>query len=172
MIRLPRPAALRRPHPPVPAPDAGMTAALAARIDEAAQRRLGRSLAVFFLDAGGCNGCALEAALLAGAVQEIARYGLAFVASPRHADVLLVGGPVSRNMEEALLRTHAAMPDPKCVVALGDCAIDAGVFKGAWGVLGPVADVLPVDLTIRGCPPAPAQILEALRALVEANASA
>jgi len=75
-------------------------------------------------------------------------------------------------MEEALLRTHAAMPDPKCVVALGDCAIDAGVFKGAWGVLGPVADVLPVDLTIRGCPPAPAQILEALRALVEANASA
>ena len=160
----------RRPPAP-PAPDAATVTALSQRLREAAQVRLGRSLVVFFLDAGGCNGCALEAAALAGTLHDLARAGLSFAASPRHADVLLVGGPVTRNMQEALLRAHAAMPDPKSVVALGDCGIDAGVFKGAYGVLGPVADVLPVDLSIRGCPPTPAQILDALRALLAANAT-
>lgn len=163
--------AWRRRAVAAPPPDAATTEALSQRLAEAAQTRLGRSLAVFFVDAGGCNGCALEAAALAGTRQALARAGLGFVATPRHADVLLVGGPVARNMQEALLRAHAAMPDPKSVVALGDCAIDAGVFKGAYGVLGPVADVLPVDLSIRGCPPTPAQILDALRALLAANAT-
>lgn len=158
--------------PPAAPPDAAMTAALAERLAQAAQTRLGRSLALCFVEAGGCNGCALEAEMLAGAVHDLERFGLGFVASPRHADVLLVGGPVSRNMERALLQCHAAMSDPKYVVALGDCAIDAGVFKGGSGVLGGIADVLPVDLSIRGCPPTPAQILDALRALLEANATA
>jgi Ni,Fe-hydrogenase III small subunit len=152
-------------------PDPGTTAALAGRLDAAAQARLGRSLAIRFVDAGSCNGCELEARMLASVVYDLERFGLAFVTSPRHADVLLVTGPVVRNMQEALQRTHAAMPDPKWVVALGDCAIDAGVFKGGYGVLGGVAAALPVDLTIRGCPPTPAQILDGLRALLEANAS-
>ncbi len=161
----------RRTIPPAPPPDAATTAALAERMARAAQARLGRSLAVCFLDAGSCNGCELEARMLASALYDLERYGLAFVASPRHADVLLVTGPVTRAMQEPLARAHAAMPEPKFVVALGDCAIDAGVFKGAYGVLGGVEAAVPVDLTIRGCPPTPAQILDALRALLEANAT-
>lgn len=156
---------------PAAPPDAETTAALAERLAAAAQARLGRSLAIRFVDAGSCNGCELEARMLASIVYDLERFGLVFVSSPRHADVLLATGPVTRNMQEALQRTHAAIPDPKWVVALGDCAIDAGVFKGGHGVLGGVASVLPVDLTIRGCPPAPAQILQGLRALLEANAA-
>ena len=109
--------------------------------------------------------------MLAGAVHDLERFGIALVATPRHADVLLVSGPVTRAMQAPLARAHAAMAEPKWVVALGDCAIDAGVFKGGYGVLGGVETAVPVDLSIRGCPPTPAQILDALRALLQANAT-
>lgn len=165
-------AALRRaPLAPPALPDAGMTAALAERLQAAGQERLGCSLAIRFVEAGGCNGCMLEARMLTSLVYDLERFGLTFVDSPRHADVLLVTGPVTRNMQEAVRLAYAAMPDPKWVVALGDCAIDAGVFKGGYGVLGGVEAAVPVDLTIRGCPPTPAQILDGLRALVTANAT-
>lgn len=160
----------RRPaaEPAVPA-DAAMTEALAARMAAAAQLRLGRSLAVFPVDTGSCGGCALEIRMLAGVVYDLERFGLRIVGSPRHADVLLVTGPVTRSMHEALLSTHDATPDPKFVVAIGDCAIDGGVFKGSYAVLGGAAAALPVDLIIRGCPPTPAQLLDGLRCLLEAN---
>jgi Ni,Fe-hydrogenase III small subunit len=108
--------------------------------------------------------------MLHGVVYDLERFGLRFVASPRHADVLLVTGPVTRNMHEALERVWTAMPDPKYVVAIGDCAIDGGVFKGSPAITGGVDGVVPVDLVIRGCPPSPAALLDGLVALIEANA--
>ncbi len=150
--------------------DMATTKALAERLAAASQTRLGRSLAIRHVDSGSCNGCELEIHMLNSVVYDLERFGLRFVASPRHADVLLVTGPVSRNMRDALLRTWNATPDPKWVVAVGDCAIDGGVFKGSHAVLGGVDSVLQVDLLIQGCPPTPAQMLEGLRALVEANA--
>ena len=153
--------------PPV---DGGTALALAARLEAAAQARLGRSLALRHLDAGSCNGCELELRMLESVVHDLSRFGLRFVASPRHADVLLVTGPMVRNMTEAARRTFAAMPEPKWVVALGDCAIDGGVFRGSYAVLDGAAAVLPVDLVVRGCPPTPVQMIDALRALIEANA--
>jgi Ni,Fe-hydrogenase III small subunit len=165
-------AALRRGPVTVPAGklDEAVTHALAERLDAAAQRALGRSLAIRQVDAGSCNGCELEVHMLNSIVYDLERFGLRFVASPRHADVLLVTGPVTRNMHEALERTWTATPDPKWVVAVGDCAIDGGVFKGSYAISGGVDAALPVDLVIRGCPPTPAQMLDGLRALVEANA--
>ena len=144
--------------------------ALAARLDAAAQRRLGRSLALRHVDGGSCNGCELELQALQGVLYDLERFGLRFVASPRHADVLVVTGPLTRNLREALERTWAATPDPKWVVALGGCAIDGGVFAGSYAVLGGVGEAVPVDLTIPGCPPPPAMILAGLRTLIEANA--
>jgi Ni,Fe-hydrogenase III small subunit len=144
--------------------------ALADRLAAAAQRRLGRSLAIRQVDGGSCNGCELEIRMLNSIVYDLERFGLRFVTSPRHADVLLITGPVTRNMHEAVLRTFDATPDPKWVVAVGDCAIDGGVFKGSYAITGGVGATLPVDLVVRGCPPAPAQLLNGLRALVEANA--
>lgn len=155
---------------PAAATTPDMTQALVERLDAAAQRRLGRSLALRHLDAGSCNGCELELRMLESVVYDLSRFGLRFVASPRHADVLLVTGPMARNMGEAAKRTYAAMPEPKWVVALGDCAVDGGLFRGSYAVLDGASAVLPVDLVVRGCPPTPAQMLEALRALVEANA--
>ena len=108
--------------------------------------------------------------MLAGAVYDLERFGLRFVASPRHADVLLVTGPVTRTMHGALVRTWQAMAEPKWVVAVGDCGIDGGVFKGSYAVSGGVDAAVPVDLVIRGCPPTPLQVLDGLRTLVEANA--
>jgi Ni,Fe-hydrogenase III small subunit len=151
-------------------PDEGATQVLAQRLAAAAQTRLGRSLAIRQVDAGSCNGCELEIQMLNGIVYDLERFGLKFVASPRHADVLLVTGPVTRNMHEALVRTWQATPDPKWVVAVGDCAIDGGVFKGSYAISGGVDAAVPVDLTIRGCPPTPAQLLDGLRCLLEANA--
>ena len=151
-----------------PAPGADALAELAARVDCAARRRLGRSLAIREVDAGSCNGCELEIHALNNAFYDLERFGLRFVASPRHADVLLVTGPVTRNMREALERTYRATPDPKWVVAVGDCAVDGGVFAGSYAVSGGVADVVPVDLHIRGCPPSPTELLEGLQALVDA----
>ena len=155
---------------PADRPDAATTQVLADRLAAAAQTRLGRSLSIRMVDAGSCNGCELEIRMLHGVVYDLERFGLRFVASPRHADVLLVTGPVTCNMQDALLRTWQATPDPKWVVAVGDCAIDGGVFKGSYAISGGVDAAVPVDLTIRGCPPTPAQLLDGLRCLLEANA--
>lgn len=136
--------------------------ALAAELDLQAQRRLGRSLSIRALDAGSCNGCELEMHALTNAFYDLERFGLKFVASPRHADVLFVTGPVTKNMREALERTHNAMPAPKWVVAVGDCAKDGGVFAKSYAVTGGVAPILPVDLYIPGCPPRPLDLLTGL----------
>ncbi|NUR83929.1 MAG: NADH-quinone oxidoreductase subunit NuoB [Nonomuraea sp.] len=126
---------------------------------------LGGSVQIRHVDAGSCNGCEVEIASAFGPVYDGERYGARLVASPRHADVLLVTGPVTRNMEVALRRTFEAVPEPRKVVALGDCARDCGVFAGAYGVAGAVADVVPVDVEVPGCPPRPEAIVEALRGL-------
>ncbi|MGA2944194.1 MAG: NADH-quinone oxidoreductase subunit B family protein [Xanthobacteraceae bacterium] len=140
---------------------------LARQLEGAARRRLGRSLSIREVDAGSCNGCELEISALNNAFYDLERFGLRFVASPRHADVLLVTGPVTKNMREALERTYRATPDPKWVVALGDCAADGGIFAGSYAVTGGVSNVVPVDLHIRGCPPSPNEILKGLIALLE-----
>jgi Ni,Fe-hydrogenase III small subunit len=160
---------VRRPLTEAPplADDAAL-AALAANVDRAARRRLGRSLSIREVDAGSCNGCELEIHALNNAIYDLERFGLRFVASPRHADVLLVTGPVTRNMREALARTYHATPDPKWVVAVGDCARDGGLFSGSYAVVGGVSAVVPVDLHIPGCPPRPVQLLKGLLSLLEA----
>jgi Ni,Fe-hydrogenase III small subunit len=150
--------------------DEAVAEALAERLRAAGRRRLGRSLAIRAVDAGSCNGCEVEIRMLAGVVYDLERYGLTFVTSPRHADVLLVTGPVTRNLAAALAATHAATPQPCWVVAIGDCAADGGVFKGSAAILGGVAEALPVDLLIPGCPPPPERILAGLLALLEAEA--
>src|ERR1700728_3113169 len=150
-----------------PAPDDAALAELAASVERAARRRLGRSLAIREVDAGSCNGCELEIHALNNAFYDLERFGLRFVASPRHADVLLVTGPVTKNMREALERTFNATPDPKWVVAVGDCAVDGGIFAGSYAVAGGVSQVVPVDLHIRGCPPSPHELLKGLIALLE-----
>jgi Ni,Fe-hydrogenase III small subunit len=149
-----------------PEKDDAALAAFAQRVDRAAWRRLGRSLSIREVDAGSCNGCELEIHALNNAFYDLERFGLRFVASPRHADVLLVTGPVTKNMREAL-RTYDATPDPKWVVAVGDCAVDGGIFSGSYAVVGAVENVVPVDLHIRGCPPRPTQLLAGLLALLE-----
>jgi Ni,Fe-hydrogenase III small subunit len=160
---------LRRPLTEAPpARDEHALAELGASVDRAARRRLGRSLSIREVDAGSCNGCELEIHALNNAFYDLERFGLRFVASPRHADVLLVTGPVTRNMREALERTYNATPDPKWVVAVGDCALDGGLFAGSYAVVGGVSAVVPVDLHIRGCPPRPTQLLEGLLTLLEA----
>jgi len=152
---------------PAPAKDDAALSELAAKLDHAARRRLGRSLSIREVDAGSCNGCELEIHALNNAFYDLERFGLRFVASPRHADVLLVTGPVTKNMKEALQRTYAATPDPKWVVAVGDCARDGGVFSGSYAVVGGVGNVIPVDLHIRGCPPRPHDLLAGLLALLD-----
>jgi Ni,Fe-hydrogenase III small subunit len=155
--------------PPAAVPEE-VVRALAERLEGAAQRRLGRSLAIRQVDAGSCNGCELEINALSNVVYDLERFGLRFVASPRHADVLLVTGPLTRNMRVALDRARAATPEPCFVVALGDCAADGGVFKASYAVEGGIGAALPVDLLIPGCPPTPTQILAGLLSLLEANA--
>ncbi len=149
-----------------PSPDDAVLADLARNLDRAARRRLGRSLSIREVDAGSCNGCELEIHALNNAFYDLERFGLKFVASPRHADVLMVTGPVTKNMREALERTYAATPDPKWVVAVGDCALDGGLFAGSYGVVGGGSAGVPVDLHIRGCPPSPTKLLEGLIALM------
>src|SRR3954463_8662726 len=153
---------------PAPAADEAALAELAHQVERAAHRRLRRSLSIREVDAGSCNGCELEIHALNNAVYDLERFGLHFVASPRHADVLLVTGPVTRNMREALARTYHATPDPKWVVAVGDCALDGGLFSGSYAVVGGVSAVVPVDLHIPGCPPRPMQLLKGLLSLLEA----
>lgn len=157
-------------HPPLtempPVADDAALAELAAGVDRAARRKLGRSLAIREVDAGSCNGCELEIHALNNAFYDLERFGLRFVASPRHADVLMVTGPVTKNMREALERTYNATPDPKWVVAVGDCAVNGGLFSGSYAVVGGVNRVIPVDLHVRGCPPQPRQLLTGLLALL------
>ncbi|GAB4301284.1 MAG: NADH-quinone oxidoreductase subunit B family protein [Roseovarius sp.] len=158
---------IRRPlSEPAAASEAALSAA-AARLDRAAHRRLGRSLSIRMVDAGSCNGCELEIHALNNPYYDLARFGLHFVASPRHADVLMVTGPVTRNMAAALRRTYEATPAPKWVVAVGDCAADGGCFRGSQAILGGVGEVVPVDLSLPGCPPRPAEMLAGLLALIE-----
>jgi Ni,Fe-hydrogenase III small subunit len=126
-------------------------------------RALKGSVQVRCVDAGSCNGCEIEIGQAFGPVYDAERYGARVVASPRHADVLLVTGPVTRNMAGPLRRTYNAVPAPKLVVAVGDCAIDCGEFAGGYGVQGSVADVVPVDIAVPGCPPEPEAIIAALR---------
>src|SRR3954466_8283404 len=136
-------------------------------LEREAGRRLGRSLSIREVDAGSCNACELEINALSNPYYDIERFGIRFVASPRHADVLLVTGPVTKNMREALERTYRATPDPKWVVAVGDCARYGGCFAGSYAVVGGVSEVIPVDLHIAGCPPRPIAILKGLLSLLD-----
>lgn len=140
---------------------------IARQIEARARRIFGRSLHIREVDAGSCNGCELEIGALNNPYYDLERFGLHFVASPRHADCLLVTGPVTRNMADPLKRTYEATPDPKIVVAIGDCARDCGIFAGGYGVVGPVSAVVPVDVVVTGCPPAPHQILAGILAALE-----
>ncbi|MDE1903084.1 MAG: NADH-quinone oxidoreductase subunit NuoB [Alphaproteobacteria bacterium] len=151
-----------------PTTDDAAMAELAVAVERSARRRLGRSLSIRAVDAGSCNGCELEIHALNNAFYDLERFGLRFVASPRHADVLLVTGPLTHNMREALERTWRATPDPKWVVAVGDCAVDGGLFAGSPAcVAGGVGAAVPVDLHIRGCPPRPIELLKGLLALLQ-----
>jgi Ni,Fe-hydrogenase III small subunit len=140
-----------------------------ARIEHEAQRIrqeilavLGRALTIRQVDAGSCNGCELEIHAVNNAYYNLEGFGIRFVASPRHADMLLVTGPVSRNMAQALRRTWEAVPDPKLVVALGECACDGGIFGESYASFGRVSNVIPVDVSIAGCPPPPLEILRGI----------
>ena len=160
---------LRKPlTEPAPRIDDARLKALADHLANRAREKLGRSLSIRAVDAGSCNGCELEMHALGNAYYDLERLGLRFVASPRHADVLMVTGPVAKNMREALERTYAATPAPRWVVAVGDCACDGGLFAASYACVGAVSKVLPVDLSIPGCPPEPAALLEGLAALLEA----
>ena len=145
-----------------PVAAAGEIERVGARLASEVARLFGRSLAIRQVDAGSCNGCELEITGLTAPQYDLERFGIHFVASPRHADCLLVTGPVTRNMAEALRRTWQATPDPKFVVAVGDCGRDGGLFRGSYAVVGGVADVVPVDAVIPGCPPSPAALLAGL----------
>jgi len=135
---------------------------LVKHVDAKTKRLLGRALAIREVDAGSCNGCEIEITGLTSPVYDSERFGIHFVASPRHADMLLVTGPVTRNMEVPLRKTYEATPDPKLVVAVGDCAQTCGVFKGSYAVVGSVDRVIPVDVFVIGCPPEPADILRGI----------
>jgi len=158
----------RRPlTEPAPKPADAAVEELGRGLQRSLHRRLGRSLSIRMVDAGSCNGCELEINALGNPFYDLERFGLRFVASPRHADVLMVTGPVTRNMAEALRRTHDAVPEPRWVVAVGDCARDGGCFAGSYAIAGGVGAVLPVDLHISGCPPRPVELLAGLIALLD-----
>ena len=145
--------------------------AIARQIDQRAQGLFGRAVAIRHVDAGSCTGCEIEIAGLPGPVYDMERFGLHFVASPRHADLLLVTGPVTRNMAVALKKTWEATPDPKLVVAVGECARTCGVFAGSYAVVGPVDAVIPVDVHVDGCPPTPTDILRGILAALGKTAA-
>ena len=136
-------------------------------VDAQSRRLIGRALAIREVDAGSCNGCEIEITGLTSPVYDSERFGIHFVASPRHADMLLVTGPVTRNMEIPLRKTYEATPDPKLVVAVGDCAKTCGVFRGSYAVAGSVDQVIPVDVFVTGCPPEPADILRGILAALD-----
>jgi Ni,Fe-hydrogenase III small subunit len=162
---------IRAPRPETAEPvDLETSESLFARMEAASQTRLGRTLAILHVNTGSCNGCELELRALNNVLYDLERFGVRFVQSPLHADVLLVTGPLTRNLSTALEQAWDATPEPKWVVAVGDCAVDGGVFKGSYAVLGGTGLSVPVDLTIGGCPPSPAIILAGLRSLLEASA--
>jgi Ni,Fe-hydrogenase III small subunit len=150
-----------------PAPGEAELAELGWALERETGRRLGRSLSIREVDAGSCNGCELELHALNNAYYDVERFGLRFVASPRHADVLLVTGPVTKNMRQALERTYRATPGPKWVVAVGECAATGGLFGESYACVGGVGEVIPVDLHIPGCPPRPIELLKGLLALLQ-----
>ena len=140
---------------------------IARQIEERTRKLIGRSLHIREVDAGSCNGCEIEITGITSPYYDLERFGLHFVASPRHADCLLVTGPVTRNMAEPLRLTYEATPAPKIVIAVGDCARDCGVFKGSYAVAGSVADIIPVDVIVPGCPPEPADILRGILTAID-----
>jgi Ni,Fe-hydrogenase III small subunit len=150
-----------------PGPSDAALAEVGRTLEQRVRRLLGRSMTIREVDAGSCNGCELEIHALNNAIYDVERFGLRFAASPRHADALLVTGPVTHNMKVALERTYAATPDPKWVIAVGDCAAGCGVFEGSYAIVGAVEKVVPVDLHIRGCPPRPIDLLRGLIALID-----
>ena len=143
------------------------TLRLARAIEARTRLVLGRSLAIREVDAGSCNGCEIEITALGSPVYDCERFGIRFVASPRHADMLLVTGPVTRNMELPLRKTWEATPDPKIVLAVGDCARTCGVFASSYAVFGSVDRVVPVDLFVDGCPPEPFDILRGILTVLD-----
>ena len=152
---------------PAPQPDDSLRQ-IAGRLNDEVLRLLGRALAIRHVDAGSCNGCELEIHALANPYYNIEGLGIRFVASPRHADLLLVTGPVSRHMEEALRRTYEAMPEPKLVLAIGECGCSGGIFGESYASCGRVANVIPVDVAVPGCPPPPAAIMQGILTAVQA----
>ena len=153
---------------PAPAPADEMV--VVARLQEAILRTLGRALTIRHIDAGSCNGCELEIQALTNPYYNLEGIGIRFVASPRHADMLLVTGPVSKHMAIALKRTYDATPEPKLVVAVGDCGCSGGIFGQSYASLGGVASVIPVDVAIPGCPPSPRALLQGILASISAHA--
>ena len=135
-------------------------------LEEVIRRRFQRSLAIRQVDAGSCNGCELEIHAINNPIYNCERFGIHFTASPRFADLLLVTGPVSRNMAQALRRTYDAMPDPKLVLAAGQCACDGGIFGESYASCGRVENIIPVDVAVPGCPPAPVELLRGILAAV------
>ena len=153
---------------PLPEGSGGEIQMVGAALEEAVMKRFRRSITIRQVDAGSCNGCELEIHALANPYYNIESLGIRFVASPRHADLLLVTGPVSRNMEEALRRTYEAMPEPKLVVAIGDCGCTGGIFGESYASCGRVENVIPVDVAVPGCPPPPAAIMQGILTAVQA----
>ncbi|AGW90054.1 MULTISPECIES: NADH-quinone oxidoreductase subunit B family protein [Cupriavidus] len=149
-----------------PAPPSAADEAATQRIHRELLDILGQALTIRQVDAGSCNGCELEIHALGNPYYNIEGLGIKFVASPRHADMLLVTGPVSRHMEEALRRTYAATPEPKLVVAVGDCGCTGGIFGESYASCGRVANVIPVDVTVPGCPPPPLEIIRGILSAV------
>ena len=146
---------------PAPEPDERLRVA-EQRLGDAILKHFGRALAIRHVDAGSCNGCELEIHAMNSPYYNLEGLGIKFVASPRHADMLLVTGPVSRNMETALKRTWEAVPDPKLVVAIGDCGCTGGIFGESYASCGRVSNVIPVDVAVPGCPPTPVAILQGI----------
>ncbi len=155
--RIRRSGILTEAPPELQPPDAAVE-----KLQRQLQGVFGRALRIRHVDAGSCNGCELEIHALSNPYYNLEGSGMAFVASPRHADVLLVTGPVSVNMEDALRRTYAAMPEPKWVMAVGDCGACGGVFGESYATRGPISAVIPVDIVVNGCPPTPLALLRGL----------
>ena len=150
-----------------PSPEDAALTEIGRALEARARKLFGRSLTIREVDAGSCNACELEIHALNNPIYDVERFGIKFAASPRHADVLLVTGPVSKNMKVALERTDEATPAPKWVVAVGDCACGCGVFSESYATMRSLAAVLPVDLHIKGCPPRPLDLLKGLLALLQ-----
>ena len=164
-----RPVTVAAPRPDAAAiqSESAILAELGRALEIRSRRLFGRSITIREVDAGSCNGCELEIHALNNAIYDLERFGIKFAASPRHADVLLVTGPVTHNMRVALERTYVATPDPKWVVAVGDCAAGRGLFAESYATVGSVNKVIPVDLVIQGCPPQPIDLLKGLLTLME-----